>query len=231
MSRSRHTDPKFIIAARNAQRDEQGRVLLPRIVERPPLVGDIHPVPRRKLALLISRLPAELYHGLSLIELSPRNGDIGQPYGEYFEGSKVIRLYSLPPVLHFDFIASKDRPFFEISGARISANERGYTVEWDDPYSMGFWFYYRTVLHELGHHHRFQYRSKRGRPGRRLDEEIMADKYCYWAGIGRLSPKKYARSELGMLRSLVCANGAEVNQPRASKAPPWVRRTRKYPAP
>lgn len=27
------------------------------------------------------------------------------------------------------------------------------------------------------------------------------------------------------------ANGAEVNQPRASKAPPWVRRTRKYPAP
>jgi hypothetical protein len=29
----------------------------------------------------------------------------------------------------------------------------------------------------------------------------------------------------------VCANGAAVNQPRASEAPPWVRRPRKHIAP
>jgi hypothetical protein len=192
MARSYRTEPKWRIAHRNAERDAEGKVLLPRIVERPPRIGDVHPIPKYMLARLLSRLPAELYYGLRLIEMRARQHLAGYPFGEYSRVEKSIRLYSLPLTIHFPSIPPRHRGLMEISEATIVQQLDGYSVSWADPILMGFWFYYSTFVHELGHHHRFQYPAKTGRPGRVSDEEAMADRYCYWATVGRLSPKKYA---------------------------------------
>jgi hypothetical protein len=193
MARSYRTEPKWRIADRNAKRDTDGRVMLPRIVERAPRIGDVHPIPKRMLARLLSRLPVELYYGLRLIEMRARPGSVGRPFGEYSRASKTIWLYSLPLTIQLPFISPRQRQLFKVSEATIEQQPDGYTVSWEDSFSMGFWFYYDTFVHELGHHHRFQYPSKTGRPGRVADEEFMADRYYYWVTVGRLSPKKYGR--------------------------------------
>lgn len=202
MSRSYRTDPKWRIAARNAKRDADGSVLLPRIVQRKPRVGDIHPVSKWTLAKMLSRLPAELYYGLRLIELCPRQGLPGEPFGEYSLPAKTIRLYSLPPVLRFKHISNPQRRLLVVSKAKIERDRDGLLVSWEDPHSMGFWFYHEVFLHELGHHHRFHYRGKRGRPARVADEEALADNYRYLATLGRLSPKNYARPVLSATAEL-----------------------------
>jgi hypothetical protein len=193
MARSYRTEPKWRIADRNAKRDAEGRVLLPRIVDRSPRIGDVHPIPKRMLARLLSRLPVELYYGLRAIEMRPRQHSVGRPFAEYSRAEKAIRLYSLPLTIHLPSLSPRQRGLMEISDATVEQQADGYSVSWPDSFSMGFWFYYDTFVHELGHHHRFQYPSKTGRPGRILDEEAMADRYCYWATVGRLSPKQYGR--------------------------------------
>lgn len=193
MSRSYRTEPKRRIAARNANRNSEGRVLLPRIVERTPRVGDVHPISKHMLARMLSRLPVELYYGLRLIEMRPRQDSVGHPFGEYSRTAKTIRLYSLPLTIHLRSLSPGQRRLMEASEATINDQADGWTVSWADSFLMGFWFYHDTFIHELGHHHRFQYPAKTGRPGRVSDEESLADKYCYWTTVGRLSPKKYGR--------------------------------------
>jgi hypothetical protein len=193
MAHSYRTEPKRRIAERNADRDRDGRVLLPRILVRAPRIGDVHPIPKQMLARLLSRLPVELYYGLKLIEMRPRQHDVGCPFGEYSQKEKAIRLYSLPLTIHLPFLPPFQRQMMEISQATIEPQAEGYSITWPDPFFMGFWFYYDTFIHELSHHHRFQYPSKTGRPGRISDEEAMADRYLYWVMGGRFSPKKYTR--------------------------------------
>lgn len=193
MSRSYRTDPKWRIADRNASRASDGSVLLPRIVERAPRIGDVHPIAKPMLARLVSRLPVELYYGLQLIEMRPRQDSVGRPFAEYSQAAKTIRLYSVPLLMHLPRISPRQRQLFEVSEGAIEQAADGYNISWEDSFSMGFWFYYDVFVHELGHHHRFQYPSKTGRPRRRSEEEFMADQYYYWATVGRLSPKKYAR--------------------------------------
>ena len=192
MSRSFRTEPKRRIAARNANRNEDGRVVLPRIVERLPRIGDVHPISKSKLAQMLSRLPVELYYGLRLIELRSRQNPVGSPFGEYSLSDKTIRLYSLPLTIHLPSISARQRRLMEVCEATIEKRADGFTISWPDAFSMGFWFYHDVFLHELGHHHRFQYPSKTGRPRRISEEESIAHNYCYWATVGRLSPKKYA---------------------------------------
>jgi hypothetical protein len=143
---------------------------------------------------MLSRLPTELYFGLRLIEMRPRQGSVGRPFAEYSPTSKTIRLYSLPLTIYWPSISAGQRQIFEISKATIQQQSDGYTVSWGNPLSMGFWFYYDVFVHELGHHHRSQFPSKTGQLGRVSDEECAADRYCYWAMVGRLSPKKYGRT-------------------------------------
>lgn len=191
MSRSFRTEPKWRVATRNAKRDSDGSPRLPRIVERAPRIGDVHPVSKRKLTELLAKLPLELYHGLKLIELCPRRAEWGRPYGSYSPSSKTIRLYSLPPELIFRTMPRRRRVLFEASGAKVRKAGQSFLVAWTGTARMGFWFYYDVVVHELGHHHLHQYPTKRRVVRRTVDEELLADRYCYWATAGRLSPKKY----------------------------------------
>ena len=191
MSRSYHTDPKWRIAARNAKLDRDGRPVLPRVVEKAPRIGDTHPVPGRLLSKMLGRLPPELWYGLRAVELRPRQGEVGEPFASYSRSAKTIRLFSLPEVLEFESIPQFDRALMEGSDALIERDGEGFRVRWDDPRGMGFWYFYSVFIHELGHHHRFQYPAKRGLPRRRQEEEYLADRYCYWVLVGRMSRRKY----------------------------------------
>lgn len=91
MSRSFRSQKESVIAERAIERDGEGRPLLPRIVERAPAPGDIHPVSKRVLRRLLSGLPVEYLHGLSRIELRARELPlIGQPFGSYWVGERAI---------------------------------------------------------------------------------------------------------------------------------------------
>ncbi len=193
MSRSRHTDPKWRIAARKAKVDHAGQPVLPRIIERTPRIGDVHPVSGKTLLRMLGRLPLELWHGLKRIELRPRQGEVGMPFASYSRSAKIIRMFSLPEVLELESIPQFDLMLMEGSDARIEKTETGLRVHWDDPRGMGFWFFYSVFVHELGHHHRIQYPAKRGLPHRRREEEFLADRYCYWVVAGRMSRRKYPK--------------------------------------
>ena len=65
---------------------------------------------------------------------------------------------------------------------------------------MGFWFYYDVFVHELGHHHRFQYPSKTGRPRRRLNYRAALDAGRAIRFICRHWPGASERGSLGEQR-------------------------------
>lgn len=196
MSHSFHTDPKWRIAARNVKLNAEGQPVLPRVVEKAPRIGDIHPISRKTLSSMMRRLPLELWYGLKAVELCPRQGEVGVPFGSYSPSARTIRLFSLPEVLELKSIPRFDRALMDGSDAQVVAAGDGFRVCWDDLFGMGFWFFYSVFVHELGHHHRFQYPAKRGLPRRRQEEEYLADRYCYWVVAGRMSRRKYhTRSE------------------------------------
>jgi hypothetical protein len=192
MSRSYRTDPKWRIAERNAPRDENGRIVLPRIVEKAPRPGDIHPLSGQLLTRLLGRLPPELYYGLRLVEMRARQGKCGDPYAYYFPRSKTIWLYSLPPVLEFDQLSERSREIFE-EFPKTVVEPRGscWRISWETNGARAYWFFCRIFCHELGHHHHMQYPAKTGHPKRMLEEELLAEHYCDLVPLGRLSPKKY----------------------------------------
>ncbi len=163
----------------------RGDPLLPRIAERRPYPGDVHPISKGKLARMLRGLPAELYYGLRLIEMRARQGPVGEPFAEYSRQAKTIRLYSLPPAVHFARLASYQRRLLDACGATVTPEGSGHTVLWPDTDAMGFWFFLEVFLHELEHHYRMQYPYKTGRPRRRREEEFLAERGKFRIARGR----------------------------------------------
>ncbi len=196
MSRSYRTDPKWKIAARNIKRDKRGRPVLPRIVVRRPRIGDCHPIPKERLVWFLRQLPIELYYGLRLIEMRPRQGLVGQPFASYSSSAKTIRLYSMPLTMHMHILSSLLRFCVEESRCAIEEQNDGFLVTWKDPDSLGFWFCYDVFLHELGHHLRTHYPCKTGRPHRRSEEELLATHDAWWTWRRRSRRKPRVRGRL-----------------------------------
>jgi hypothetical protein len=176
MSRSYRSQKESVTAARLIRRTADGSLVLPRIVERAPTPGDLHPLNKRALRRLLQRVPVEFIHGLSRIELRARESPlIGDPFGCYWPDERAIVLYSLPPVFHcrslsVDFARSLRRFY-----ADIQSGPEGFTVSWREPAVMSLWFYSYVVTHELGHHFVEQYKSKNSRIGSIKMEELVAD--------------------------------------------------------
>jgi hypothetical protein len=127
---------------------------------------------------MLAGVPAAYIYGLKAVELRPRQGEVGAPYGAYLPRDRTIWLYSCPPeTWQFTAEAWPDHTGILSYGARLAAHQEDparVLVEWDDP--DGVWkSYIHTLLHELGHHYVNQYRSSRGRPSSRKREEGLAD--------------------------------------------------------
>jgi len=176
MSRSYRTLRESVIAVRRAERGADGSVVLPRVVEREPAPGDIHPLSKGTVMRVLEKLPVEYLYGLSRIELRPRQGsEIGCPYGCYWRDEGAIILYSLPTVWRLrgiskDLVRSLTRFY-----ADFKFEEEAILVSWRDEAVMGLWFYCDVFTHELGHHFVEQYQNKNGRVQGRCFEEFVAD--------------------------------------------------------
>jgi len=59
MSRSYRSRKEFVIAERGIHRCRDGRIVLPRVIERPPAPGDTHPIPKRMLRGVLRSAPIE----------------------------------------------------------------------------------------------------------------------------------------------------------------------------
>jgi hypothetical protein len=197
VSKTFKTLPPETYALSFHKRDRTGLRVLPRIVYRNPRPGDIHPLSPAMVRDLLWFVPAEYIYGLKAIELRPRQGEIGEPYGAYLFRDKRIWLYSCPPhTWRFTAKAWPNHMGVLSSGARLAAHQEdpaSVFVEWDDP--DGIWrTHIHTLFHELGHHYVNQYRSSRGRPGIRTRNEGLADLHDtkIWDKLRRMIAKRRA---------------------------------------
>ncbi len=175
MSKSLRTDRESRIAKRNAARDTKGDIVLPRIVEREPRRGDIHPISKRSLSRWLQEIPEKYIYGLSGVELRARKTEaIGQPYGSYRLDEKVIILYSLPTKWNLQHLRPTRTQEFRRFGARVSTAGSNSSITWPNVEALSHWFCTAILAHELGHHFRNQYKQRR-KVGSDIDEELVAD--------------------------------------------------------
>jgi hypothetical protein len=168
-------EPTKRIARRRFPRNREGYPVLPRIIERPPRHGDIHPLDRQHLARLLRHQPVDYVYGLKRIELLPRQTqEIGRPLGSYVPREKAILLYSLPETgWRFTSLSPSCIAALRAHGAQVVEGD-GVQVSWLCLRELAY-FMYMVLLHELGHHHDYQYRQKRKWPHGRTFEERSAD--------------------------------------------------------
>lgn len=185
MSLNSRTIPTKKIAARRFARDREGRPVLPRVVERRPRPGDIHPLDRKHLALFLRYQPTDYLYGLKQVELRPRlTEEIGRPFGYYSPSEKAIVLYSVPAQeWHFPAPGPRAVAQFVACGATVTEEEGGSVrVCWTDPIDAAYFLYREVLLHELGHHYDYQYRHKRKYPSGRIYEETSANRHAMRLG-------------------------------------------------
>jgi hypothetical protein len=167
--------PTKRLAASRVERDREGQpLLLPRVVERRPRQGDVHPLNNKYLSALLRYQRIDYLYGLRQIELRPRvSAQVGDPYGLYRRRERLIVLYSVPPARwRFPALGPSQRRNFEAYDAVVSEETDGVWVAWPRLFDLAFFTYQEVLLHELGHHHDYQYRHKRKLPrGRRWKEE------------------------------------------------------------
>lgn len=161
-----------------SKRDKAGYRALPRIVVREPRKGDVHPLTRVQVRYYLAMVPPAYVYGLKAVELRPRTGALGCPYGLYSPREKRIWLYSCPAhEWHFSNEIWHRHKAVLTWGAQIveSHGSSGeIAVQWNDPVDIELLLVH-VLLHELGHHYVHQYKSSRGMPGTRARHEVVAD--------------------------------------------------------
>jgi hypothetical protein len=178
MARSYRTEQPAAAARRRVKLDEEGAPVLPRIIERKPLPGDIHPVSAAMLRRVLKReVPLAYVHGLSRIELRPRSSlVVGKPFALYRRAEKSIIHYSLPLQWSWKFfpsvkLAAEMQRFF----AELDVSPQGVQVTWPAREVLSLWYYIEVLAHELGHHYRWQNRGRRGGGSFTAHEEFVAE--------------------------------------------------------
>jgi hypothetical protein len=178
MSASYRTTKTWIAAARRFPRDREGNGILPRVIEREPRIGDVHPLRKQHIVAFLHKLPIDYLYGLKRIELRPRPSDeIGKPYGCYLVDEKIIILYSVP-ALQWQ-VSDKGAWLFELHGAEIEAKQDAVFVHWKKPVDLAYFMYREVFLHELGHHYDNQYRNKRKWPQTVSAHESSANRRAF----------------------------------------------------
>lgn len=104
-----------------------------------------------------------------------RAGEIGKPFGLYQPRDKAIYLYSLPTTWHLPSLSKGMLAGLRQYFPQIEQKEKEVIVRWPSVEIFMLWFFLEVFAHELGHHYRNQYRSKRKKSLRMLDHELVAD--------------------------------------------------------
>lgn len=77
MSRSYRTLKESMLAKRRLIKNKNGEIILPRVIERRPASGDVHPLSKTAIRGILKKLPLEYVYGLKHIELRARNSEVG----------------------------------------------------------------------------------------------------------------------------------------------------------
>lgn len=195
MARSWHTDPPRVTARRADLRTGMARA---RVIERRPLQGDIHPIPKKMIDALLVIVPAEYVLGLRQIELRARQGPVGQPYAEYSPSEKTVRVYSVPMTWERRSLPEFEQRSMRRFGAHLENRGDAWLVRWGNVEGLSTWFAFIVLFHEPGHHFAEQYRRRRGRIHGRRFFESDADaraRHILRAFIKRLRPNRRVREE------------------------------------
>jgi hypothetical protein len=158
---------------------------LPRIVQRRPYQGDVHPVDKKHLQRMLTWIPFDMWreylHGLKRIELRARNGLVGKPYGYYRRADKTIVLFSLPMRWTWNLsetgVTPRSLRVFDTWDVDIELAADTASLRWGSEDELAWWFFSNVILHELGHHHRYQYRFQNRRASY-YQEEYLADMHA-----------------------------------------------------
>jgi len=192
MSKSVRTEPERIIAEHNLLRHSDGEIRLPRISQRKPAVGDIHPLEKATIRNILRVIPPEYLYGLKGIELRAREGKPGKlkwgsTLGLYLPDEKIIWLYSFPTQGSIEGASLQEvRNEF---GYSINICKVGDHVEFNFVNIIGLRHRFaRTLLHELGHHFVEQYHCKNRRIKSWADEELIASMHMSRISKVDLSP-------------------------------------------
>ena len=176
MSDSFRTQKESVLAARRIKRDAEGKPIFPRIVAKPPTVGDIHPITKPQLQRLFDQIPIKYLYGLRRIELKQRlNSDVGNPFGLYSPNEKTIKLFSLPTEWKLKHLSNSVRFSLEKFYADITEEDKFIVVRWKNVEVMCLWYYCDVFTHELGHHFKMQYYHKNGGFGSYQHQEFVAE--------------------------------------------------------
>ena len=179
MSDSFHTRPPRQTAKARFARDRNDQLIAPRIIERKPYPGDIHPITKRYILAFIRHLPIEYTYGLSSIELLPRKAAIGEPYGLYMNDESRIILYSLPwPIWCFNTLLPHIEDWYYGHSAETTRLPDIVEVHWKQRIDIAFFMFAEVFLHELGHHHQNRFRRKIRYPSNRSSCEQSVDRHA-----------------------------------------------------
>jgi hypothetical protein len=137
----------------------------------------IHPIDKKILRGLLPTLPEEYLYGLRSIELRPRkNAYIGYPFGQYRIKDKVICLFSLPfPTWTMPKLGRESRRAYRRFGASVVDDGHTSHVHWPDKVSIQAFQTEFVLLHELGHHYQYRFKTKKPLPADIFYEELLAD--------------------------------------------------------
>jgi hypothetical protein len=165
------------LAARVVRR--AGGAYLPRIIERKPRPGDVHPLPSNVLPRFLSWLPLAYLHKLRQIELRPRvSARVGRPFALYDPGERMVILYSLPLRWAWPGVKPNNGLLsgMRAAGATVHVEPSAVMIEWQSIKQLAVWFWGEVVAHELSHHFRQAFRARRSK-GSKETEEILACVY------------------------------------------------------
>ncbi len=144
MSRSRNTQPK--------QYKLKERIY-PRIIERKPKEGDIHPLSKQEILSILEEVPAEYIYNLKTIELVPRNSN-SKYAGLYLRSEQKVVIYSYP----IEEIKEITDIIYFVLAERCNLPVPDYEIENADEIKVQWskeslsWYFKHLLFHELGHH-------------------------------------------------------------------------------
>lgn len=180
MSLSYRTMPTEQLARWRYPRNPDHYLIRPRVIEREPRPGDIHPLPQSDLRAFLGVVPIDYTYNLRFVELRPRvSEEIGHPYGFYRFKERMIVLYSVPAREWFFPLRLQHYAQGYLKSYRADAEitDMGVRVTWKQPKDLSL-FMLHVLFHELGHHYNHQYRCKNSYPSCYSASERSADRHA-----------------------------------------------------